>query len=120
MYKIIMVLVIFSLFLTSGCLTTIENAEQYGYITNVEASNGIIFKEARVYFKSDLESSQEESICIDDEGNGLIEQARNYAKNDKRVILKYHEEFMTSPNRCHNVVENNIGILDSIEVIKER
>jgi len=107
--------------LLNGCITTTDNGRQYGQITNVEIGNGMIFKESRLYFKSDISSSQEESLCIDKPE--LIEQARMFAESKERVVLLYHSELMTVPWRCHNSVNwdgGGIGILDGIERLKER
>lgn len=95
-----------------GCATTTRDAEQVGYITAIE-TNGLIFKADFVYLKSELESSQEEVWCVED--NELFNQLKEIRDKKERVKVYYHDELIYWPSRCHNGVAS--GMIDKIEIL---
>jgi hypothetical protein len=120
---LISILIVLSFLSLSGCWITTRNASQIGYITNVE-TNGLIFKSSCVYLRTSLESSKEETWCVED-GN-VRKQLENARDKQIKIKINYHDEFFYMPGRCgcsqaqvgiDGETENSYGMIDSINEI---
>ncbi len=69
-----------------------EQGEHKGFITAVDTS-GIFFKTTQVYFKTNTQSSQEDSYCA---SNGdVISQLKNAQETNQNVTITYTRSFLT-------------------------
>lgn len=71
----------------SGCQVG-SNGSHTGFISAVEQS-GVIWKNYRVYVKTDLSSSQEDRYCVQSSDTDLGNQLKQAEKNRQRVTVKY-------------------------------
>lgn len=69
-------------------LSSVGTGEHSGYITAVD-QKGYVFKNYRIYFKTDNSSSQEDVYCIYRDDADLIEKAKEVNKNRENVVIKY-------------------------------
>ena len=67
---------------------TTQNGEHTGYVTAVEQS-GFIAKHHKVYFKTDLSTTQEDIYCVNESNPELASKLKEVAKNKERVTIKY-------------------------------
>ncbi len=73
--------------------------EHTGIITATEVSNAFfLFPNKVVYIKTDLQSSQEESYCVDNED--IFLQLRALQKEKKTVTISYENSFWMPPWKC--------------------
>lgn len=79
---------------------TKKNNEHVGFITAVEEDSVLGSTMAKVYVKTDLSSSQEDTYCINGSDADLKQKARDYASEKKNVIIKYDSYFNENPWRC--------------------
>lgn len=96
----------------AGCGIITRGGEQIGYITATE-QNGLIFKPKFVYLKSELESSQEEVWCIED--NDVLSKIKEAKDNKQRVKIFYHDELFYWFSRCDGMGN---GMIDGVEVLE--
>lgn len=75
-----------------------ESGSHTGYVTAVE-KHGVIFKKYRVYFKTDLSSSQEDTYCVEADKTELVDTLKTVSEQKKRVTLKYTDNW-AGANRC--------------------
>ena len=98
----VMIVALFALTaLSSGCINT-GSGHHVGYVSAVE-TEGTIWPTGKVYFKTDSQSSQEDTYCVDalaPNYEELMGQLRAAANNRTRVEISYHSEAFTSPRRC--------------------
>lgn len=81
----------------------IDSASQRGEIMTVEESKGIIFKTSNLKLKTGEHADAVEQFCLDKNDPNqekLIRKARTISESGQRVEINYHQEFITSPNRC--------------------
>lgn len=67
-------------------INTMQDGQHTGYVTAVDTS-GLIWKTTEVYFKTDAQSSQEDSYCVIDET--IKEELLNAQQNRRLVTLHY-------------------------------
>ncbi len=84
-------------------LTTLgspNKGQHSGYITAVEYDRGLIFRGDKytVYFKTNVESSQEDQYCVTDKS--LIETLKTKQESGERVTLNYERGWYVSPWEC--------------------
>jgi hypothetical protein len=87
-----------------------NNGSQVGYITTVE-TNGVIFKTDSAYIKSNLESSQEERYCINQE---VKEDLINAMNNNSKVRIYFNDVFIRKIGLCK---ESDLDIIYKVEMI---
>ncbi len=68
------------------------SGEHTGYITATEQS-GIFWKTWKVYVKTDTQSSQEDTYCVQDET--LIPILKSLQESKKLTTFTYHTELLT-------------------------
>lgn len=83
--------------------------EHYGYITAVGTS-GLVFKTTTVHFKSDAQSSQEDSYCAKDQA--VIAKLREYGDSGKRVRIHYKDYF----SYASGCMFDSGWVIDSVEL----
>lgn len=88
-------------------IKTTEGGKHTGYVTAIE-TNGIIFKTHSAYFKSELESSQEDRYCIID--SKIKEELAKLSKEKTRVTIYYYDYLAPGLNYCKF---DDIGIIDN-------
>ena len=86
-----------------------DEGKHTGYVTAVE-TNGLIFKTHSAYFKSELESSQEDRYCVIDSDlrNELIEAS----KDRKRITIYYIDYLFAGWDYCKM---DDIAIIVDVE-----
>lgn len=89
-------------------IITTRDGSHTGYVTAIE-ENGIIFKTITVYFKTDTQSSQEDSYCLID--RSLIPPLREKQENKEKVTITFFDYLMPSFFECGN----GIGIIDGVK-----
>lgn len=86
----------------AGCVST-GTGEHAGYVTNVERT-GVVWQTWTVHFKTDLESTQEDTYCVPPDGSeemrNLINQLRAASNQNDRVILEYRSQATAGPWSC--------------------
>jgi len=94
------------IFMNSLFIETTRNGHHTGTVTAVE-TNGVIFKTNAVYFKSDSQSSQEDSYCVIDP---LVkEKLEQSAKTKRTITIIYKDYLFIGVNKC-GLVGNGIII----------
>lgn len=88
-------------------IVTTVNGEHTGQVTAVEDS-GLFFKTTTVYFKSDAQSSQEDSYCLIDKS--LSDSLVRYSKNKTQVTIHYMDYFAKSVMECGGESDIIIGV----------
>ena len=78
---------------------TLYNGEHTGSITAIETT-GIFFKTTTVYFKSDVQSSQEDMYCLIDES--LIPELKLLSENKSKVTIKYIDYLVKGDKYCNS------------------
>jgi len=77
----------------------VTDGQHTGYVTAVERNEGMIYSDTLVYFKTDLESSQEDIYCVNDpELKTRLEIA---ARNKVPVTISYHNDFILYNSECY-------------------
>ena len=107
MKKLVVIGLLFSMLLLSGCITTTVNGRHSGQITAIE-QNGLIWKTWSVYVKSDISASQEDIYCVED--LNVVKKLQSASANREKVTLIYHDELIVAPWRCNE----EIGIIDNV------
>lgn len=80
----------------------VKDGEHTGYITATQTS---YWGNYNVYFKTELESSQEDIYCIRKD-NPLIKEARRYREDGKRVTISYVGYFFHKATDCgYQIIE---------------
>lgn len=96
--------------LLSAC-TVGKNGSHTGYVTAVE-QRGLIWKNYRVYVKTDRSSSQEDVYCIQEDNDDLADKLKEFEKNKQQITVKYSRFVYLFPMaRCEG------DVIDSFEVI---
>lgn len=110
------VLMVFGLLLVVGFLIVVlpfliifnvgtpNNGSHTGYVTAVERT-GLIFKTNAVYFKTDTQSSQEDTYCATDE---VVDQLREAQVEKKLVTVNYKRGFTMPIWECPGGSETEI------------
>jgi len=70
-----------------------------GYVTAIQKT-GTIFKGYTVYLKTDLESSQEDTACVDRNKPELIEKLKQIQERKKDVNLTYESVWQYAIGEC--------------------
>lgn len=81
--------------------------EHVGYITAVETESFITSK-TKIYVKTDLSSSQEDTYCINPDNKDLINKAKSLATNKSNVVIQYDEITNDNPFKCGGDTVTNI------------
>ncbi|MDO8642073.1 MAG: hypothetical protein Q7R76_00580 [Candidatus Woesearchaeota archaeon] len=87
---IAMIIFIIITSLTGISYITTDNGSHVGYVTAVE-DNGLFFKTTTVYFKSDVQSTQEDKYCVINAGLKSI--LKGAAQNHNRIEIQYYDQF---------------------------
>lgn len=91
------VLIIIIVLASSGCIEILKEGRHSGQITAIE-KNGFIWKTNTVYLKSEIESSQEDRYCVEDEL--LFRKLGMFAEDRMKVTVLYRDELYKAPWRC--------------------
>lgn len=70
-------------------LNSIGEGEHFGYVTAVD-QQGFVYRNYRVYFKSEVESSQEDVYCVPESDEDLVKELRDFARSGDQILIKYH------------------------------
>lgn len=106
----IMVAIIIGLIFINGIhYEIITDGKHTGTITAIEKS-GLIFKTITVYFKSDAQSSQEDTYCLIDES--LLPSLESYSINKSKVTISYNDYFINGYKYCG---DENGGIIIGVK-----
>jgi len=76
---------------------TTDNGEHTGIVTAVER-NGLIWKTWTIYFKSDVQSSQEDDYCVID--NSLIDKLKDFSENKTKITITYDDYLFIGYGLC--------------------
>lgn len=76
-----------------------SHGQHSGYVTAIEYSDNLLFDATIVYFKSDMQSSQEDKYCVNDEDT--INKLKTYSHLKTPVIIFYKNEFITWSWDCN-------------------
>lgn len=108
------VLIVFVvLFLYSFAFFQTPNSGQHtGYVTSVEKS-GTIFKTWIIYFKTDPQSSQEDTYCIIDPD--VLTNLQNFEKERLPITVYYSAPIILWRWQC----ENKSSIISSVSVVDQ-
>lgn len=107
--KIATIIIVLSIFIAISAITITftglhirNSAGQYtGYVTAIQQT-GTIFKGYTIYLKTNLESSQEDTACVDRTNSELIEKLRQIQKRQKDVNLTYESVWQYAVGECPN------------------
>jgi hypothetical protein len=84
--------------------------EHKGYITAVDTYENFMSRITVVYFKTDLQSSQEDSYCINNASIDIIGKAKKALSEKKNVILKYEDVWFAGWMNCSgDVIRDVVG-----------
>lgn len=86
---VVLIAFIISIFPITFIKTT-ENGQHTGIVTAVE-TNGAIWKTDRVYFKTDVQSSQEDAYCVIDPA---VKKALENFQISKEVVTIYYDNYL--------------------------
>lgn len=75
------------------------SGQHTGYVTAVE-QEGIFFKTTRVYFKTDPQSSQEDSYCVLPASKFLVTTLDDAAAKRALITLSYSSYLLTGMTEC--------------------
>jgi hypothetical protein len=78
-------------------IETIRNGTHTGYVTAIE-ENGIWFKTTSVYFKTDVQSSQEDRYCLIDKS--LIPTLREKEASKEQITITFNSYLASGWNNC--------------------
>ena len=95
---------------TPGCIDIMTNGKHSGQVTAIE-KEGLIWKTWKVYVKSDISSSQEDTYCVEDVN--VIEQLTKAAEGRNKITVLYKDELIVAPWRCGTY---SGGIITGIEM----
>jgi len=65
-----------------------SNGIHTGFVTALEYNSNLIWEANLVYFKSERESSQEDTYCVNDED---VKKSLEKAQRDKKEVTIYYE-----------------------------
>lgn len=95
---IVIIMILCAVIMITGIpIETTRGGTHTGYVTAVE-ENGMIWHTYRVYFKTDAQSSQEDSYCLTD--TNLIETLKNVEEDKQKVTITYNSYFMNGISHC--------------------
>ena len=92
-------------------IQTTENGQHTGIVTAVE-TNGVIWKTDRVYFKTDVQSSQEDAYCVIDED--VKKELENFQISKEIVTIYYDNYLIVGYPYCKS--EN--AIITGVQLVK--
>lgn len=76
-----------------------SEGQHTGYVTAVEYNSNLWYPANLVYFKTSLESTQEDVYCVNDvELKKLLEQS---ARNGTRVTIQFKNDFIIWRSECN-------------------
>lgn len=78
-------------------IKTTSHGEHTGTITAIE-DDGIIFNTMRVYFKSDVQSSQEDIYCVTDKA--IITELQQLAISKAKITIVYEDYLINGLINC--------------------
>lgn len=94
---IVIVITVIQMLFPVKLIQTTKNGFHTGIVTAVE-TNGIIFKTNRVYFKTNDESTQEDTYCVI--GRQLKEELINKQRSKEIVTLHYDDYLFVGYSLC--------------------
>ncbi|MFH0905974.1 MAG: hypothetical protein V1824_01395 [archaeon] len=94
-FGLITVAIIISLFFNIGY----NDGSHTGYVTATELHKGIPFSDNIAYFKTDLESTQEDMYCVND--TTVLEQLKEAQKAKKNITIYYSNPFIYFKGLCN-------------------
>lgn len=84
--------------------------EHKGYITAVDTHENFLSHTTTVYFKTNLQTSQEDMYCINNESTDLIDKAKQSLSTSKNIVLKYENLSFTGWFNCSGDVIREIVV----------
>lgn len=76
-----------------------SKGEHTGTVTAVEHNSNLVWPSTIVYFKTDIQSTQEDKYCVNDpQVEGFL---RDYAKSGKRITIYYSNPFLVWKSQCN-------------------
>jgi len=88
----------------------VGKGEHKGYITAVDTSENFYSHRTTVYFKTNLQTSQEDMYCINNGSTDLIDKAKQALSASKNVVLKYEHVWLGGWLNCDgDVIRDVIG-----------
>jgi len=94
MKKLLLILPV--VILLAGC-GNVSNGSHTGYVTAIE-KNGLIWKTGNAYFKTSLESTQEDYYCVEDED--VYKKLEEASREKRNITISFSEEIIVAPWRC--------------------
>ena len=79
-----------------------SQGEHTGYVTAVEFNDNLIWDDNLVYFKTDLESTQEDKYCVNDELLKTI--LEEHAKKSTKITIRFQHKMFTYIGDCNEGV----------------
>lgn len=76
------------------------------WIVTANTHNGIIVKTNKIFFKTDINSSQEDSYCVKDEA--ILGKLKEAQYSQKKVTIEY-EDYLSNGIECSEI-EIIIGV----------
>ena len=76
-----------------------SQGQHTGYISAVEFNKNILWDANIVYFKTDMESTQEDRYCVND--NLLNAKLEQYARNNQQLTIQYSNPFWFWRSLCN-------------------
>lgn len=93
----VLTLIVVIIGFTGVHIITTQDGQHTGYVTAIE-TNGIIFKTITVYFKTDVQSSQEDTYCLIDKS--ILPTLREKQENKEKVTITFYDYLLTSWTEC--------------------
>lgn len=89
-------------FVFGNIIKTTSNGSQYGEIVSIDQTKAYVLFGDRVdvYIKSDAENSESIKYCLRPDQKDLIEQAKEYSRNNSRVEVAYESYYISAWNAC--------------------
>jgi len=84
------------------------NGEHTGYVTAVEHQDNLLYDSDVVYFKTDLESTQEDKYCVNDPE--LKRQLKEYSKAVEQITIQFYNDFVMRRRDCNGGDTIIVGI----------
>ena len=97
---LVIILAVCVLFFTGIHIKTTDNGTHTGTITAIETNKMFpyIFETTTVYFKTDAQSSQEDTYCLIDKS--LIPELEQLQKEKKLITIEYMDYLLPAMKEC--------------------
>lgn len=90
-------------------IKTTSNGTHSGYVTAIE-DNGIFFKSTTVYFKTSVESTQEDAYCVYIENTDLRAKLQQAQTDVKQVTITFDDYLFKSYAKCNGEIALITGV----------